>query len=73
MNMTAGKMTQKKSRDAQKAFIVKALSEKYHVTEALVYMAIRGDRKTELAETIRRDYFRLYDKISLIVSGQGCK
>jgi hypothetical protein len=57
--MTTSKNTKKRSRSTQKAFIVKVLAKKHGVTEALVYMALRGDRKTDLAENIKRDYARL--------------
>lgn len=43
-------------RSTQKALVVKAIAKKHQVTEAMVYMAIRADRGSELSEVIRKDF-----------------
>ena len=43
-------------RNTQKTLVVKSLAKKHEVTEAMVYMAIRSDRGSELADIIRKEF-----------------
>lgn len=53
----------RKKYNAKSALIVKQLAGKYEVSEAFVRMSISGDRVSETAELIKKDYNRLYKAI----------
>lgn len=56
-----------KKYNAKSALVIKHLSEKHQVTEQFVRMSIRGDRESETATEIQKDYKRLVKAIDNII------
>ncbi|MCW3106527.1 MAG: hypothetical protein JWQ09_1033 [Segetibacter sp.] len=46
----------KREYDAAKALVIKKLSAKYNVTDSFVRLAVNGDRDSETAEKIKKEY-----------------
>lgn len=53
-----------KKYDALKALIVKKLAEKYEVEPAFVRMSINGDRESETAVEIKKEFAKQYQKLN---------
>lgn len=48
--------------------VVERIAEKWGVTTRFVTMALKGDRESETAETIKKDYKRLVKEVNNIIS-----
>lgn len=68
---TTPKSKKRTIRDTKKSFIVKELANKYQITPAMVYMALNGARETELAETLKKDYYRIEQELPRVIQGKS--
>lgn len=53
----------RKKYDAKSAFVIKQLAISYEVTDVFVRLAVRGDRDSETAVQIKKEYNRLMKAI----------
>lgn len=53
--------------NTQRAFIVKELAKKHEVSDAFVRLAIKGERDSDTAERIKKDFKELSEKITNIL------
>jgi hypothetical protein len=54
----------RKKYDAKSALVIKQLAAKHKVTESFVRLAINGDRDSETATTIRKEYPAMLDVVN---------
>lgn len=58
----------RKKYDGRKALVVKELANQYEYSPDYIRKCINGDRESEVAEEIKREYKRLYRSLEKIVS-----
>lgn len=54
----------RKKYDTTKALVIKQLAQRYEYSADYVRKCINGDRESEVADEIKKEYHRLYKAIS---------
>lgn len=58
----------RKKYDTMRAMVVKELAKKYEVSDSFVRMAVNGDRVSETAEAIKKEFAQLTKDISNLLN-----
>lgn len=54
----------RKKYNAKSALVIKELAKRYEVSDAMVRLSISGDRTSDTAEEIKKEYNRLMKEVN---------